>query len=459
MLNDDTYYFLGFSRDSAYQQYIPQDNYNRNYNARVSYSEPLSKKRSLEFNYSYNYQYTSNDRQVFDVDTTTQYKTFIDTASSIYNNIYITNRIGVNFRTTEKKYNYTIGLAVQPGSIQSNNKIKTDDSYTQHLINFYPVIRFAYNFSKSRSFNLNYNGSTNQPSYSQLNPVPDKSNSQYIIIGNPLLKPEFTNIFSTRYNNFDFISGNVFFGSISFSFTKDKIASNTQLLHFGTQETSYLNVNGAYTVTGFYNISRPRQNRKYVFNWGGNIIYNNNISFIEGEKNFARNWVLGQRISEDYKLKKWLETTGTINYSLNSTKNSIESTGLSNPTVQTWSLSNSSRIFFREDFILSYDIDKSFNIGYSENVVADPFIMNASLEKQFLKKKNLSVKLQAFDMLDENKGISRSVSGNTVTDTKVNRLGRYFLLTVIFRFNKFMGDQQQVKMGGMMMPGGMRPPM
>jgi hypothetical protein len=136
------------------------------------------------------------------------------------------------------------------------------------------VIRFAYNFSRSRSFNVNYNGNTSQPAYNQLQPVYDYSNPQYITIGNPNLKPEFTNTLSMRYNNFDFISGNVFFGNLSFYFTKYKIVNNTQKRGFGVQETQYLNSDGFYTVFAFYNFSKPIQNRKFVFNLGGNVTYN-----------------------------------------------------------------------------------------------------------------------------------------------------------------------------------------
>lgn len=468
ILNFNTYYFNGPGPGTGgpgnnfsdiNHQYIPQDNDNRNYGARISYIEPLSKKRSLEFNYAYNYQYTGNDRQTFDVDSTLD-KKFIDSLSSVYNNVYVTNRVGVNFRTNQKKYNYTIGLAVQPGTIKSDNELDNRKNYTQHLVNYYPVIRFAYNFSRSRSLNLNYNGSTNQPSYTQLNPVPDNSNSQYVTIGNPDLKPEFTNTFSSRYNNFDFISGNVFFGSINFSFTKDKIVTNTRQLGLGTQETRYLNADGYYTAVAFYNISRPQQNRKYVFNWGGNVIYNNNISYIDSRKNTARNWVFGQRLSEDFKIKKWLETTASVNFSLNSTKNTSDIPGLLNTTTRTWDLSNTTRIFIREDFIFSFDLTHTFNSGYSDNVVDNPRIINGTLEKQFLKKKNLSVKLQAFDLLNESKGISRTVRDNYIIDSKTNRLARYFMLTLVLRLNKFAGDQQQMKMGGMMMHGGpgMRPP-
>lgn len=151
----------------------------------------------------------------------------------------------------------------------------------------------------------------------------DHSNPQYITIGNPNLKPEFTNTLSMRYNNFDFISGNVFFGNLSFSFTKDKIVNNTLNRGFGVQETQYLNSDGFYTVFAFYNFSKPIQNRKFVFNLGGNVTYNNNVSFLNSEKNKGTNWIAGQRFATDIKIKKWLETTLGVNYSLNSNKYSL----------------------------------------------------------------------------------------------------------------------------------------
>lgn len=462
-INNNTYFFAGNNFDSLSHQYIPQTIENSNYGIRVSYIEPLSKKRNLEFNYTYNYQYSSNNRKTYLVDSATDSKIFSDSLSSIYNNIYITNRFGINFRTTEKKYNYTIGLGVQPGTIESNTQL-TKNNYRQQLVNFFPVLRFAYNFSRSRSFNVNYNGSTNQPGYTQLNPVPDISNPQNIIIGNPDLRPEFTNTFSTRYNNFDFISGNVFFGNIAVSFTNDKIVNNTRPLGIlGGQETRYLNTDGFYTVTAFYNISRPKQNRKYVFNWGGNVIYNNNVSFIESKKNTGKNWILGQRLSMDVKVKKWLETNAAVNYTYNSTKYSEQRSSLQNLNINTWSFSHSSRIFFTEDFIFSYEIDKTINNGYADNISFNPLIINGTLEKQFFKKKNVSVKLQAFDILNENRGISRTVTAASIIDSRTNRLARYFMISIIMRLNKFKGQQQQGMMpgGGMMppgaVPGGMRP--
>jgi hypothetical protein len=129
-----------------------------------------------------------------------------------------------------------------------------------------------------------------------------------------------------------------------------------------------------------------------------------------------------------------------------------------NSNTLAWTLSNNSRIFIREDFIFSYDIDKTLNNGLSANVNSNPLIINATLEKQFLSRKNLSLKLQAFDLMNENIGLNRSVTATGFTDTRSNRLGRYFMVSLVFRLNKFFGDQQKSggNMMGMPMGDGMR---
>jgi hypothetical protein len=165
--------------------------------------------------------------------------------------------------------------------------------------------------------------------------------------------------------------------------------------------------------------------------------------------------VLGQRFSFDYKLKKWLESNVTFNFNINNNENTFLSQ--QNATTKAYSIFHNSRLFLPKSFILSYDMEKVFNEGFAGNVNTNPFIINATLEKQFSKNKNLSLKLQALDMLNENIGISRSVQNNTVSDTRTNRLGRYFMLSAIVRLNKFVGQAPQIRMMGG--PGAPPPPM
>ena len=130
-----------------------------------------------------------------------------------------------------------------------------------------------------------------------------------------------------------------------------------------------------------------------------------------------------------------------VTYALNSTSytpfNQLQT------NTHGWDITHSSRIFLPKDWILSYDIDKSFNSGYASNVNSDPLLINTTIEKQLFKKKTGSIKLQGFDLLNENTNVSRTVNGNSITDSRSNRLGRYYMLSFIFRLNHFTGKQPQ----------------
>ncbi|XHR98361.1 outer membrane beta-barrel protein [Mucilaginibacter sp. UC70_90] len=124
-----------------------------------------------------------------------------------------------------------------------------------------------------------YNGSSNQPTFSQLQPVIDFTNALYPVQGNPNLKPELANNFSLRYNNFSFQTGDIFFTNFNFTATQNKIVQNTisyprkfskavlaadpSLKSFeGTNLTNYLNADGYYSGTANVVYAKPWAQRK-----------------------------------------------------------------------------------------------------------------------------------------------------------------------------------------------------
>jgi hypothetical protein len=50
-----------------------------------------------------------------------------------------------------------------------------------------------------------------------------------------------------------------------------------------------------------------------------------------------------------------------------------------------------------------------------------------------------AIRFEAFDIFDQNSGISRDVFDNIIIDRQVNRLGRYFMLSFNLRLNRFGG--------------------
>lgn len=91
-----------------------------------------------------------------------------------------------------------------------------------------------------------------------------------------------------------------------------------------------------------------------------------------------------------------------------------------------------------KDWTFSYDFTRTMNYGYSFDV-PNPNILNVYLERRFLKQNAATIRVQGFDLFNQNTGFSQTVAFNSTTQTQSNRLGRYFLLTFTYRLQKFAG--------------------
>lgn len=426
-----------------------QKNENYNYGLRLTYTEPLSKKKFLDLALSNTLFYTKNNKLVYDIDPSTGIKIMSGGLSNAYENNFFTNRANISIRTTQKKYNYTAGISIQPVNLKGNSITKDSSYQPVKRINIFPVARFAYNFSKAKSLSLNYHGDAQQPGFSQLQDVFDSSNRQYQTRGNPHLKPSINHSLNIFYTDFNFVSGRVLFSSLAFSKIQNQIVYNTiQLGNSGTQLTVPQNINGYYNVSGFYNISKPYKNRMYVAGLSGNLNYNHNINLVDSIKNTGNNWVASQGFTFEFNYKEWLEFGIGANYNLNlvSYKNSIASAGnLKNDQYNSWGLTSNIVIDIPKNWILKSDLEYTTNKGLTGGVGKNVAIVNASLERQLFKKKNGILRFQGFDLLNQNSNISRTINSNSITDSRITKLNRYFMLSFTYRLQKFSGKKSQQK--------------
>lgn len=448
-INETTNYpAVGSPVDTYQRQQVSNNNTNTTTRSGISYIEPLSRTQSLEFNWNFSLADYHNTRTTLGTSMLGSPLLPVAAQSNDYSYYFMTNRLGMNYRVTQKKYNYSLGLGVQP-SLLSGESITNQTTSRRTAFNFIPVARYTYVFSKTKEFNASYNGRNNEPSFNQLQPVTDISNPQFPVVGNPNLKAEFVHNVNIRYNNFNFDKGDVWFTNISVNMTENKIVNNSVYVG-NTIETRYLNTNGFYSVNGFYTWSKPFAERKYTLSFNGMANYANNINFVDGEKNTGKNLVLSQGMSLQLNPAQWIELNPGVNYSSN--KNTYSLSTQQNTKVSTWNFTFNGKAYIRKTWIIGADFTKAQNKGYSSAFAVNPFIMNTYIEKQFLKNKAASIRLQVFDVYNENTSVSRSVSGNSITDSRSNRLARYGLLTFSLKLQKFNG-QQPPNMGTMQMPG------
>lgn len=433
----------------------------------VSYIEPLGKTTYLELNYNISHSSTVNTKETDSPDTIhTNYVNFYglnlfpDSAlSNNYNYTFTTQRIGLNFRGVQKNYNYTLGIAAMPSTLDGFSPMTNATTHV-NTFNIIPTARYVYTFSRSQALSINYNGSSSSPSFTQLQPVIDFSNALYPVEGNPNLKPQFTNNFSIRYNKFSFATGDVFFTNVSFQQINDQVVTNSityprkypQDTRFAnTILTQYTNANGYYNISGNVLYGKPWDNREFTLYLRGMVTYTNNIGYLTSidsntynattVKNVAKNLQFTPQVQFRVDIANVMDAQFLTNYAINRTNNSVNNpitNGTSN--IRTWNLGLNGKQYILKDWTFSYDYTKAINYGYAASVQStNPNILNLYLERRFLKHNQATIRFSAFDLFNQNTGFTTSTSASSFTETHINRLSRYYLATFTLRLQKFAG--------------------
>jgi len=445
------------------------ENKSWNAGASVSYLEPVSKNGKIEISYDFNKNnYTNKQYQdAYDEDGNPLDNTDERFLNYHYDQdfAFTTHRIGANYNFENDKVKYSIGAAVQPSLLKGN--ASSDDNSAiidRSNLNWMPIARFEYKFSRQKNLSINYNGSTTEPTVSQILPYAVGNTSTNITYGNPELNPEFRHRMMMRFRAGDFQKGNTFFAMINGSLTNNKIVSFVKREFVSPlgmlSETHYMNESDpVYNLSSFYHFGKSIKEKTYNLMLMGGVSFNKNISYVAndleavtGDKNVVNNWVFNQGLMFRYNPSENFELNPGVRYSYNYTRNTL---GDYNNNVSTWSPTLIGSVNITPTTIFGADLSKSFNSGYGPLTSANPFIINTYIEQKLLKGQRGTIRFQAFDLLNEQTNLSRTVQENMSLDRQTNRLGRYFMLTLTFKLQKFSGMAPTIDNG---LPPGMRLP-
>jgi len=446
MSNSDRDNYTDFySTDDTLNTHTITDGNTRNYSAGVSYTEPISRNKIMELNYTYSKNNSESDKEALNYNPNTgKYEGVNSELTNHFKNINESHRAGANFRLVEKKYNYQLGFSVLKTDLVSDNLSKSE-RLTQEFLNFFPTASFNYQFQRSRSLRFNYRGSTRQPSITQLQEVVDNSNVPYLYKGNAALKQEFSNNFTLSYNYFDIVKFRNLFTFINVSNTYNRISNAITVANNGIQLTQPTNLDGYITASGNFNIGFPIKKLKGGnFNVTSRIAYTRDPSLYNNVKFFTRNLNIGEDLRLNYNFKEKLDMgiTASVNY------NNVD---YSNPNNQSQDQSYFTHTYSADfsytapkNFILSTDLDYTFNTGRTDGYNQNFALWNASLAKQVFKNKRGEIKFSVNDLLNQNISVNRNTGTNYIEDVRNLTLRRYFMMTLTYNINR---------MGGKMLPG------
>jgi len=460
-------YGTNYAVNSFYKPFVSLDTLNQYYidsahsftfSPTLSYTEPLAKNQILEFRYSYNYNKSYSANNTYEYNNTSK---LYDKFDSLYSNTYkynsTSNTLTVSYRLQQTKYNFNIGTGIQYTDYTSNNTVK-NIIVAHNYVNFIPTANFSYNFKKTESLRIFYSGRTGQPSVSNLQPLKTISGLD-TSIGNPNLKPQFTNSIRFLYTSFDPVTQHIMFATINASAITNDIQNYVIQHSNGTKTTTYTNLSGTYNVNGYFNygfaLKKPKSNLNLTTNLGytqSQTLVSTDSTLKTPQSNFTRNTTIGETVKWTTNLKDNFDMNLAAGTSYVIANNSLNPTLNSNYFVHT--ITADFTIYTKTGWILASDFTYTYSGNRPAGYNASVPLMSPSIAKQFLKNKAGELRFSVFDLLNQNVAVSRSVSGNTIVDSKTNVLKQYFMLTFTYNLRNFAGQQQ--RMPGMF--GGMRPP-
>lgn len=468
-------------KDSTYQtnryNLTPSKNYS--YAGQLTYSEPLWKATFLQFSYKFTYSYSKSDRSTYDFSKYAMsgdheyrgWDSYLNPFAGHLNDYRDDNLsrfseyrnynhdIQVMMRFIRQKYNLNFGVMVQPQQskyIQDYQGVHVDT--VRNVVNVSPTLDFRYRFSKMSNLRINYRGTTSQPSISQLLDITDNSDPLNISMGNPGLKPSFTQNFRLFYNNFVQNHNKGIMTFVNFSTTNNSISNKvTYDETTGGRITRPENINGNWNAMGAFMFNCSIDSAGvWNINTGAHANYNNYVSYLsldkksDSQKNTTRSITWRQNLSFSYR-NDWAEFSldGTLTY--NKAKNKLQPTS----NLETWQFSYGPSMTLTAPWGTSLNSSLSINSrrGYNDSSMnTDEFVWNAQLSQGFLKGKPLTIMLQFYDLLRQQSTFSRAISATSRTDTEYNAINSYAMLHVVYRLNIFGG--KEARKGGFDGPGG-----
>ncbi|WP_243403403.1 TonB-dependent receptor [Sphingobacterium haloxyli] len=421
--------------------FIQQRNGTDGARASLSFVEPFSEYSTLEFLYNYEITDMTTQRLVEDKLKFTEPDGYfhVDSLGVNYNYRFRNSRMGLNYQyTPNKTFKANIGFAVQP--VKLTSFLPRDDmQYTYENVNLVPTAGFKWRLNDETDWSVDYVGKNNQPNLLHIIPIRDNSNSQNVIIGNPELKAEFSNRVSTTLRKFVTSRGQYFETNFAYHYVANKIVSDKTAFSGSTiQETTFKNTDGYYDIKWYYLFNTSLFNENVQLDISGNADYYNNLSYVNDQRNTTKQFIYAQSAQLRYTWSDYLESMFNANYLLNNATYTwpfrTEITGHS------LLASAATKGYIGEHITLGAEMSQRFNSGYASSFMnINPTIINAYLEFSFLHNKRALLRLQGFDLLDQNKnmGTYSEYIGNDVYEARNNRLGRYFMVTLNMRLQKY----------------------
>jgi hypothetical protein len=410
--------------------------------AYANYVEPLGKSPNWKAEFEYEFYRNDNDQRKSTFNRLNgDYSVLDPLFSNQFSTTRIQNRAGAFLVWENAKSRISVGSRVRKIGIDNVN-VLSDTLIRQDMTNVLPRVVLQHKFSNTTRLRFQYNTSSSLPTVNQLQPVQDNSNPNYIQVGNPDLKPNYTHNMNLNFNTWQGLTGFYVYSGLNYTVQQNAFSTSVTYDEDFRTYSQAINVDHAdygsfYGGTGF---ALPGKLNKFRTSVNANVNYSTTQNIISGQINRTRNTGIGNNLDLNYNGDSLSAAIGA-GYEYTIPSNSLSSA--SNQPYANYNLYANFdwtlpfKFFVRTD--ITYTINTRRTAGFSVNYA----IWNATIERAFLKTGNLRLGVEAYDLLNQNTAAYRTVTTNVITDNITNIITRYFLAKITWRFNN-MGTKEEV---------------
>lgn len=436
-------------RDSLQNQFTDNPTSGYSLSANISYTEPITSKSQLQFNYSPSYGKNKANQQTFLIDPASEkYTEFVTALSNKFDNTTNTQNGGITYRLGNSRDNqFSAGVNLQYSKLESDREFPTVTSVNKSFTNLLPNLMWRKKFSALSSINIFYRASTNFPSVTQLQDVVNQTNQLRISIGNPDLKQSYTHFISGRYTFTNTKKGQSFFANIFLQAQQNYISNATYIasadstiqqdvvLTKGAQLTKPVNLDGYKSFRSFFTFSQPINFIKSNINLSTGFSYTKFPALINNVESMTNNYVYNAGVVLASNISEYVDFNLSYNANFNTAKSNA--TGAQDNKYINQAAGFQINLLSKNGWFMQNDVTNQSYTGLGDGFNQNFWLWNAAIGKKFLKKKQAELKLSVFDLLKQNQSISREVTSVYITDSRSQVLQQYFMLTFSYSLKNF----------------------
>lgn len=423
LMNNNNFYLNGGSNFFIMQD---QETVNNDgmYKADFSYTEPIKKNYYLELNAEHANYKNEQDFDVYDVENG---RIYLDFLSNEYRKDYSYNSAGFNVRYLKGSKNFQVGLKGMES--QLNGTTTGNDPINNTYQFLLPYANITFSKSMASRLKLTYTTNVSEPDITQLQPRFNNTDPLNIYEGNPNLDPEYRHNFRLNFHRFKAETFSGTFAFAQFQYTQDKIITARNIDENFITTTRPINVARDYNGTVFGGFTKSieklgvRVNGNTSYYYGYGIAYLNNIENTSEVHSNSLNLTVNNLDADviDIFVGAGWNRTNTL-YNINTEFNQSFTTVNAFADLR----------YRKKRWVLNTGFDYKLYDGQAFLNNTTIYLLTASVSRYFFESENGELKLSAFDLLNQNVGISQNTQGAFVEQQWSNSIGRYFMLSFTY---------------------------